>query len=148
MRTLRIVAVLLACTAVFGLAFGVGGSSSVNADRGMNVSVVDDANAFVSVGACKAPMTSNNSTNPDTTQVRIQISNQFSSAFDVDEVENRQDTGPLNQNKTNNIGPGETAEFTVVLAASDPQTVTIHVSNDHFSATITSDIYSESACSF
>jgi hypothetical protein len=128
--------------------FGVGGFTSVRADSDMNMSVVNDTNAFVGVEACKVPMTSNNPTTQSSTPVRIQVSNQFSSEFDVNEVDDRQGSGTLTPGKTNNIGPGETTEFTVVLADSDPQTVTIHVSNDYFSTTITSDVHSKSECSF
>ncbi|WP_251343380.1 hypothetical protein [Haloplanus halophilus] len=47
-RTRRIVAVVALCTAA-SMALGVGGYSSVTADRSVNVAVADDGNAFLSI---------------------------------------------------------------------------------------------------
>jgi hypothetical protein len=139
MKSLRIIALFLACTAVLLLAFGGSGFQSVTAEREVSMHVVDDESAFVGVVACR---NSNEKSANGATVVKIRVRNQYATTFDVTEVENQVGSKSLSPGKTRGIEPGETTTFNVVLDDSDTQTVSLHVSNDDFSAVVESDIYS------
>ncbi|MFW5911459.1 MAG: hypothetical protein ACOCQV_01855 [Halolamina sp.] len=78
----RAVSVLLAVTAAAMLVTGSFGFTSVSADRGVSVAVVDTENAFVNASACEKSNGQDDRTNP----VSVTVTNQFSDDFTVDEI--------------------------------------------------------------
>jgi len=77
MRALRALSLVLAFTAAVGLIFGTAGFTALEADRGVNVTVVDDEDAYLGYEA--ETETGNNSTT-----VTAEYHNQFSDELTLD----------------------------------------------------------------
>lgn len=138
MNTQRAVSVALALTAAALLATGSLGFSSVSAERGVQVNVVDAEDAYVGVVACEKD-SSNSSQNANS--VRVWVTNQYSGPFDVSAITS--DTGDSVAGPVpETLEPGESERFESLNADYE---VTVEVT-DGLDATVNVDVYSESNC--
>lgn len=118
MNTRRAVSIALAVAAAAMLATGSLGFSSVSAERGVQVNVVDTEDAFVNATVCRVD-------NGNGDKVRVQVTNQYSSQFTVDTITT--DLGrelPPGQRSVE-LSPGESETFQGKLKANNEVTVVV-----------------------
>ena len=96
MNLRRAVSVLLAATAATMLVTGSFGFTSVSADRGVSVAVVDSENAYVNVTACAKSNGNGSAAKP----AQITVTNQFSERFVVDRISWGSSAHPSKKSKT------------------------------------------------
>lgn len=121
MNTRRAVSIALAVAAAAMLATSSLGFSSVSAERGVQVNVVDAEDAYVNATVCRVD-------NGSANKVRVQVTNQYSSQFTVDTITT--DRGrelPAGQQSVE-LSVGESETFDGRLKANDE--VTVHVSGN------------------
>jgi len=129
MSALRALSIVLAFTAAVGLVFGTAGFTAMEADRGVNINVVEDEDAYLGYEATAANETVNNST---IATVEAEYRNRFSGELTldvtvaVDGVERRDVNVTLTQGEAKRIevtepcSPGETVRFRFTVAGSGP----------------------------
>ncbi|MFB6073153.1 MAG: hypothetical protein ABEJ88_09315 [Halobacterium sp.] len=140
MNQRRLLSVALAVAAAMTLATGSLGYSSVSADRGVQVNVVQSENAYVGVVACAKGNGNGNGAAP----VRIWVTNQYSSSFTVQSVEWAADAGGHNGLSPNDeLDPGETAKYNSAFGGDE---VVVNVTAPGFNASVTVDVHSKWAC--
>lgn len=104
----RAVSVLLAVTAASMLVTGSFGFTSVSADRGVSVAVVEDENAYVGVSVCETDNGNGNGANP----VKVTVTNQFAEPFTVVSISGDERSKHPNRKK-GKIAPGDSETFNV-----------------------------------
>jgi hypothetical protein len=131
----RALSVVLAAVAATMLVTGSFGFTSVSAERGVSVAVVDSENAYVNASACEKSSGAGEGADP----VRVTVTNQFSSDFTVDEIRWNDSAQPGNNTQKKfdrTLQPGESARFdpnfgdeevTVVVSGDLDATVTVPV---------------------
>lgn len=154
MRPWRVLAVALAVTAVGSVVFGTGGFGAVDADRDVDVSVVDDEEAYVGVVACEKPKrpgetveSGNSSSAVGATPVRLWVTNRYGTAVEVVEVRG---DGVVAQNRdldrrSRSIEPGEEARFEFVFPG-PVRRVTVTVDGDAVSASVARPVRPRDRC--
>jgi len=130
----RAVSVLLAVTAATMLVTGSFGFTSVSADRGVSVAVVDDENAYVSVSVCRKPSGNGKQNGNGANGVKVTVTNRFSESFRVAAISG--DGRTVQPSKKTEIGPGDSEtypnafgdrEVTVSVVGGLDATVTVEV---------------------
>jgi hypothetical protein len=135
----RAVSVTLAVAAAAMLATGSLGFSSVSAERGVQVNVVDAEEAYVGVVACEKP--SSNNQGEGANPVRVWVTNQYSGQFTVTAVTS--DTGySVTGQVPEQLAPGDSERFESLNADSE---VTVTVTGG-LDAVVTVDVYSTATC--
>ena len=126
---------VLAVAATAMLVTGSAGFTSVSADRGVSVAVVDADDAYVGVSVCSNPA-SNESTGGH--PVDVTVANQFSEPFTVETIAWSDDAHPKETEKSpdETLQPGESVTFTDTFGT-DEVTVTVSGGLD---ATVTVDV--------
>ncbi|SFP28372.1 MULTISPECIES: hypothetical protein [Halolamina] len=131
----RAVSVLLAVTAATMLVTGSFGFTSVSADRGVSVAVVESENAYVGVSVCEKDNGTGNGSDP----VKVTVTNRFSEPFTVDEISwsdsAHQSKDRLNPKK-GTLAPGESRTFNKTFGE---QEVTVEVTGG-LDATVTAEV--------
>lgn len=128
----RAVSVLLAATAATMLVTGSFGFTSVSADRGVDVAVVEDENAYVSVSVCQKPHGNGNENGAN--PVKVTVTNQYSEAFNVTTVSgDGTDKSPASGDE---LSPGESVRYNNAFAETE---VTVEVTGG-LDATVTSQV--------
>lgn len=153
-RPWRTLAVSLAVAAVATVVFGTGGFGAVDADRGVEVSVVDDGAAYVGVVACEKPRRPNGAAtrtnaSPDvgSTPVRLWVTNRYEAELAVVEIREA-GVSPRNRNAARRparIPPGEDARFEVTFGG-DASRVTVDVEGADLAASVTRTVVPKRAC--
>lgn len=136
MTLLRGLTLVFAFAAATMLVFGSVGFTSVAADRGVAVSVVEDDSAYVGMTVCDKP-----ATDSDGHPVEVSIQNLFGVELTIDEVEEALDEGP---DPPNSVGPGTEATFTVRVANGTDE-VTLHAHTTSATVEVTREIQDRSA---
>lgn len=136
MNLLRGLALVLAFAAATMLVFGSLGFSSVAADRGVAVSVVEDDSAYVGMTVCDRPAT-NSSGHP----VEVSIQNLFGVDLEIDEID-----GTINKipKPYRSIPSGTEASFTMRVA-NDTDEVTLHAHTTSATVEVTREIRNQKA---
>jgi hypothetical protein len=132
----RVVSIVLALAAVSMLATGTLGFTSVSAERGVSVNVVDSEDAYVGVTAC-AP-THNGSGNGNgsgagSADVYVTVTNQYSTPVVVERIEGGGNDANLDD-ASRVISVGEVEQYPLQFDADE---VTVEVTADGFDATVT-----------
>ncbi|WP_435116054.1 hypothetical protein [Halolamina sp. C58] len=135
MNTHRAVSVLLAAVAATMLVTGSFGFTSVSADRGVAVNVVESEEAYVGVVACEKSNGGDNGTEP----ARVMVTNQFSEEFTIEDVS----WDDLKDERT--LQPGDSTTFNNAFADTSDGTVAIEVSGG-LDATVTAQVKEKSDC--
>lgn len=133
MNPRRAVSVLLAVAAAAMLVTGSFGFTSVSAERGVAVNVVESENAYVGVSACEKSNGNGNGTEP----ARVMVTNQFSEEFTVDDISWGEVTKQLS------LDPGNSTTFNNVKLSDN--TVTIGVTGG-LDATVTTQVKEKGDC--
>lgn len=136
MNLLRGLAFVLAFAAATTLIFGALGFSSVAADRGVAVSVVEDDSAYVGMTACDRPATKS-SGHP----IKVSIQNLFGIELVIDEIDGTLEEGP---EPPDSIDPGTEETFTVRVA-NGTEEVILHAHTTRATVEVTRDIQEQSA---
>lgn len=129
--------VALAVAAAAALTTGTAGFSSVQADRGVSVSVVSDDRALVDVDACHVARTPNQGAQ---TPVRVRVRNQLPSALTVASV-NGESVGET-------VPPGGVVTFTEPLSTPVTAVTVAATSDGGTSVTLTRDVAAKADCPF
>jgi hypothetical protein len=135
MNSNRAVSVLLAAVAATMLITGSFGFTSVSAERGVSVNVVESENAYVGVSACEKSNGGDKGANP----VWVVVTNQFSDTFVVDDV------SWDDLQKARVLQPGESTTFKNAFADRSDGTVTIQVAGG-LDATVTGEAKEKADC--
>ncbi|MGB9964502.1 hypothetical protein [Halobacterium hubeiense] len=139
----RAVSIALALAAVSLLATGTLGFTSVSAERGVSVNVVDTDKAYVGVTACEptngngsdANASSNNG--QGNADVYVTVTNRYSEPLTVEGISaNTHDAAPTDRNS---IGSGARETYALHVDATE---VTVDVDGDGFDATVTAEVES------
>ncbi|MFC7165619.1 hypothetical protein [Halospeciosus flavus] len=136
MRRRRFLSLVLAVAAVSALAVGSGGFTSVSAERSVEVSVVENSEAYVGVQVCNKP--SNKSQGNGTNPVRIHVTNRYREAFRV--VAIYDDKGKHEINTVLETGQA----WSYNGHATEP--VAVEVTGDGLSANVTADVQPKNSC--
>ncbi|KPN31215.1 hypothetical protein SY89_01958 [Halolamina pelagica] len=136
----RAVSVLLAVTAASMLVTGSFGFTSVSADRGVSVAVVDSENAYVGVSVCEKDNGNENGANP----VKVTVTNQFSEQFTVDRI-SWSDSAHPNKSALNPEVTLDSGDSHTFNNAFGDQVVTVEVS-DGLEATVNAEVQDRSTC--
>lgn len=137
MNRSRAVSVALALAAAAMLATGSLGYTSVSADRGVQIEVVDHENAYVNATACE--VSRGNGQEP--TPVRVWVTNQYSGEFAVERIASG--TDELSKAEVlATLEPGESERFESLKADGE---VTVHVTGS-LNAAVTVDVAGKDAC--
>lgn len=141
MNTLRVLSTVLVLAAGIALIFGSAGFSSVAADRGVAISVVEDEHAYVGMAVCDQPAT-NSSGHP----VEIRVQNRFAADLTIDTIEGRLETGP---DPPNSVGTGDSETFRIRVE-NDTEAVTLFAHTESVSVEMTREIQNQSTpeCGF
>lgn len=135
MNTQRAVSVALALAAAALLATGSLGFSSVSAERGVQVNVVDAEDAYVNATAC--------STNRGNgTSVKVRVTNQYSEPFSIDQITDEDGDEIARGHVPESLDPGDYHEFPS-LQANDEVTITV---TGGLTATVTVDVEENGDC--
>ncbi|GAB7013194.1 hypothetical protein [Halolamina salina] len=134
MNSRRAVSVLLAAVAATMLVTGSFGFTSVSAERGVAVNVVESENAYVNVSACEK-----SNGNATSRPARVTVTNQFSGSFTIEDVS----WGDLNRERT--LQPGESTTFNNAFADAADGTVTVDVTGG-LDATVTAQVSEKADC--
>ncbi|MCG1004318.1 MULTISPECIES: hypothetical protein [Halobacterium] len=126
----RAVSVLLAVSAATMLATGSLGFTSVSADRGVSVNVVDSEDAYVNATACR-----------NGGAVKVTVTNQYSDTFTVERITSGADELPGGK-VSKQIIPGNSERFPVSQAG---EKVTVHVTGK-LTAAVTVTVQERSEC--
>lgn len=135
MNLLRGLALVLAFAAATMLVFGSLGFSSVAADRGVAVSVVEDDSAYVGLAVCDRP-TTNSSGHP----VEVNIQNLFGVELAIDGIDGTLD----DPEPPDSVAPGTEADFTMRVA-NGTEGVTLHAHTTSATVEVTREIRDGSA---
>mgnify|MGYP005860612499 CR=1 FL=1 len=124
MSTLKTISIVLAFTAAIGMVLGTAGFSAIDADRGIEVSVVDDEEAYL------APNQTADSVMNDTQTDVIEYENRFGielDEFDVEDVwvVSESNVTVKDFSGPESIGAGETEPVSVTLQCSTEESVTL-----------------------
>ena len=136
MNPRRTVSVLFAALAATMLVTGSFGFTSVSADRGVSVNVVDSENAYVGVSVCKESNGEGNGA-----KAEINVSNRFSDDFSVREItlgeseepdwmKGSKDPIPPGESETFRVKAGNHDHVTVEVTGGLDASVTVNVSDD------------------
>lgn len=123
MRTFRLLSLLFALAAVTGLVLGSSGFSAMAADRGVEIGVADDEDAYLGFEQVNDTVVSGEST------VIVEYTNQFGTdldefrAGDVTVVGDAEMTTLTTTNGPDSVGAGEVARVAVTLHCAAPETV-------------------------
>lgn len=130
---------LFAAAVVVALSAGTAGFTAVDADRSVNVQVVDDDDAYVGVDACEV---ANDSSGSGGEPVRVDVTNRYTDPLTVDSVasDEADRTDRIDDDRT--VGVGESERFTVVFD-DDVDAVVVEVAADGFHASITQSVRGE-----
>jgi len=121
---LKTLSIVLAFTAAIGMVLGTAGFSAMDADRGVEVSVVDDEEAYL------APNQTADSVMNDTQTDVIEYENRFGIELDEFDVEDVWVVGESNVtveefSGPESIGAGETEPVSVTLQCATEESVTL-----------------------
>jgi hypothetical protein len=131
----RALSVVLAAVAATMLVTGSFGFTSVSAERGVSVAVVDSENAYVNASACAK----STGEGEGSSGVKVTVTNQFSGAFTVDEIRWNESAQAGNNDRLDpdeELPPGDSEtypnafgdeEVTVVVSGDLDATVTVPV---------------------
>jgi uncharacterized repeat protein (TIGR01451 family) len=128
MTNLKLLSVVLAVAAAAALVTGSAGFSSVTADRGVSVSVVEDDQALVNVEAC---YTANSSNPGNQTPVTVRVTNQLPTDLTVESVNSedvpngQQTVAPGGQVTFNQAYDSPVSEVTVELESEGGTGITL-----------------------
>lgn len=136
----RAVSVLLAVVAATMLVTGSFGFSSVSAERGVSINVVESENAYVGVSVCEISNGDGEDNGNGSNPVRVTVSNQFSETFDVTEITLGGSGGPDADVDRESISTGESSTFDVKAHGYDQLTVEVA---DGLDASVTVDVPDE-----
>jgi hypothetical protein len=143
MNVPRVVSIALALAAVSMLATGTLGFTSVSAERGVSVNVVESEKAYVGVTAC-APTNGNGNGNSSgngngkgNAAVYVWVTNQYSSDVTVERIEGGGSEISTFDSSDESISSGGEREYPFPDNASE---VTVDVVGDGFDATITAEV--------
>lgn len=122
--TLKTLSIVLAFTAAVGVVLGTAGFSAMDADRGVEVSVVDDEEAYLAVN-----QTTETVTNETETEL-IEYENRFGIDLETFDVEDVRVVGDANVSVEgfsgpDEIGAGETEPVTVTLQCATEESVSL-----------------------
>lgn len=137
--------VALLLVVVAGLSVGTAGFSAVDADRAIEVNVVDDDEAYVGVVACAK---GNDSTGSGKESVRVRVTNRYTDNLtvtaitSVDAARTDDATGA-----EGTVATGERDHFEVVFA-DDVRQVTVDVTAQGFDVGVTRQVVAKSDCPF
>ncbi|CQH61778.1 uncharacterized protein HHUB_3544 [Halobacterium hubeiense] len=136
----RVASIVLALAAVSVLATGTLGFTSVSAERGVSVSVVDSESAYVGVTAC-APTHSENETGngsgAGSADVYVTVTNQYSTPVVVEGIEGDGGNDGDLDDSSRVIPVGETKKYSLQFEARE---VTVDATADAFDATVTATV--------
>lgn len=136
MNLLRGLALVLAFAAATMLVFGSVGFTSVAADRGVAVSVVEDDSAYVGMSVCDVPKNES-----DGHPVEVSIQNLFGVELTINEIEGRLAKG---KEPPEVVNPGHEEEFTTLVANSTDE-VTLHANTTSATVEVTREIRGKNA---
>ena len=111
----RALSVLLAAAAAAMLVTGSFGFTSVSAERGVSVAVVDSENAYVNATACEK----SKGKGAGSQGAKVTVTNQFSSEFTVDEIRWNESAQSGNNDRLDPdepLSPGESKTFNNAFA--------------------------------
>ncbi|MCD2203016.1 hypothetical protein [Halobacterium sp. KA-6] len=143
MNVPRVVSIVLALAAVSMLATGTLGFTSVSAERGVSVNVVDSEDAYVGVTAC-APQNSNGASSSanassgqgvGNTEVYVSVRNRYSRDITVERI--TEAAGDAQEEPSSHIGPGARKTYNLDFNATE---ITVEIVGDGFDATVTADV--------
>jgi hypothetical protein len=140
MSRLKLLSVALAVAAAAALVTGSAGFSSMSAERGVSVSVVEDDRALVNVEACH---TSANPNQGNRTPVKVRVTNQLPTDLTVEHV-NGQDVPPGQAT----VAPGGQVVFNQAYDAPVSE-VTVELESDGGTGvTLTRTVVEKANCPF
>lgn len=147
MSTLRLLAVAFALVGAASLAVGAAGFSDVSAERGVQISVVDDDEAYVGVQACHKQSAggTGNSDGGSATPVRVEVTNRYAGPFVVESIES--DEGETVADDGEHVGAGDSERFELTFDG-EVSTVTVDASADGFEASVTQTVVPKDECPF
>ena len=135
-RLLSIVFVVLAASS---LALGSTGFTSVTADRAVDVSVVDQQEAYVGVVACAKSDEAAERANP----VRVWVTNRFTEPVTVTRIVGDTTSTYVPPSPHQTIEPGQERRYEPNFAT---HTVTIHVDGEGLDAEVTAPVHQKDSC--
>jgi len=138
MNRRRALALTLAVAAVGAMTVGSMGFSSVSANRDVTVSVVNNRNAYLGVGACER--STSNATAP---LARVTVSDRYNGPITVAAIGDENGTHPITTD-ARHIRVGGSSSFDATARAGD--TVTVHVTGDGIKAVIDVTVEESGKC--
>ncbi|QKY19146.1 hypothetical protein B4589_001665 [Halolamina sp. CBA1230] len=143
MNPRRTVSVLFAVLAATMLVTGSFGFTSVSADRGVSINVVDSENAYVGVSVCEKSNGNGNENGNGANPVRVTVTNQFSDSFTVEKIAAGDSAHSSEKEKQfgRSIDSGDRDTFN----AFGDEVVTVVVT-DGLDATVTVEVEEKSTC--
>ena len=130
---------------VSGAAVGSSGFSAVDADRTVNVNVVENDEAYVGVVACEKA--SKNGAGNGKAPVRVWVTNRYTEPLTVASIASN-DADRTNKNANHDtVSVGHNERFETVFD-SEPDTVTVTVTADGFDASVTRTVTPKSECPY
>lgn len=143
MNLQRAVSVTLAVAAAAMLATSSLGYTSVSAERGVQIEVVDTENAYVNAIACSTN-NGNGNGNGNGNPVKVHVTNQYSDEFTVEQITSDTDDEIAAGHVPESLSPGESHVFQS-LQANDEVTITVTGGLD---AAVTVDVKDKQDCPF
>lgn len=142
MRGLKVVSVVLAFAAASSLVFGVAGFSAISGDRGIDVSVVPDAEAYVGYNATDHDVEDGEEITLVTVENRLPMPPEATLDVSVQAIEivAGDEIGFENVTTPHSLAPGETGEITATVnctgGANATVAVTVNATGDGVATTL------------
>lgn len=135
-RLLSFACVVLAASS---LVLGSTGFSSVNAERNVEIAVVEQADSYVGVVACAKSTETDSNSNP----VHVWVTNRYTNELTVERIVGDDSNQYVPPSSQSTISPGQERRFEANFAS---ETATVHVTAAGLDAEITAPVQSKQSC--